>query len=118
MALPTTRFCHRSGSKMRKLTEATMAVAATTAAAIMAGERMEMESRDLAFKRTRLFQQLHLEHAIALHHALDHVHAARHAGEDGVATVEMWLRRMRDEPLAAAGVLAGKRHAHHAGLVA
>src|SRR5207247_515474 len=103
---------------MRKVTETTMPAAATTAAATMAGERGAAASRDPAFKRTRLLEQLHPEHAIALHHALDHVHAARHAGEDGVATVEMWLRRMRDEPLAAAGVLAGKRHAHHAGLVA
>src|SRR5262249_1879785 len=37
-------------------------------------------------------------------------HSADDLPEDGVTAVQMWLRRMRDEKLAAAGVLARKSH--------
>ena len=42
---------------------------------------------------------------------IDHVHPRHHLSEHGIAGVEMRLRRVRDEELAAAGVLPVERHA-------
>src|SRR5581483_6939928 len=43
---------------------------------------------------------------------VDDVHAGNHTTEHGVARIEVWLRRVRDEPLTAAGVRPGiERHA-------
>src|SRR3982751_1576636 len=48
--------------------------------------------------------------AVSLNDAVEHGLTRRHLAEDGVAAVEMRLRRMGDEELAAAGVRTGQRH--------
>src|SRR5215471_12172626 len=54
---------------------------------------------------------------VAAHDAIDDRHSADDLPEDGVTAVQMWLRRMRDEKLAAAGVLARKSHPDRAASV-
>src|SRR5215470_15432352 len=55
-------------------------------------------------------KNLHPPDHLAAHDAIDDRHSADDLPEDGVTAVQMWLRRMRDEKLAAAGVLARKSH--------
>src|SRR5690606_21886908 len=56
-------------------------------------------------------------HHIALLDRQHHIHPLGHLAEDGVDPVEMRLRRVGDEELAAAGVLAGVRHRQRARVV-
>ncbi len=53
----------------------------------------------------------HLEDDVSLEERVHHLHALRHLTEGGVAAVQVGLRRVREEELAAAGVLARQRHA-------
>src|SRR5262249_47997788 len=55
-------------------------------------------------------KNLHPPDHVAARDAIDDCHSADDLPEDGVTAVQMWLRRMRDEKLAAAGVLARKSH--------
>src|SRR5262249_8876524 len=55
-------------------------------------------------------KNLHPPDHVAARDAIDDRHSADDLPEDGVTAVQMWLRRMRDEKLAAAGVLARKSH--------
>src|SRR3954466_5619662 len=59
----------------------------------------------------------HTPHHVALAQLLDHFHAPDHLAEDGVPSLEMRLRTIRDEVLAAAGLLSVERHAHRAAQV-
>src|SRR2546423_7932438 len=56
-------------------------------------------------------------YSVAARDAVNHVHAFDHSTEDRVAAVEVWLRRVRDEPLRAARVLARQGHADRAATV-
>ena len=53
----------------------------------------------------------HAPHHIPRHEPIDDVHPVHHVAEHRVARVEVRLRRVRDEELAAAGVLPVERHA-------
>src|SRR5262245_9389972 len=53
---------------------------------------------------------LHPPDHVAACDAIDDLQSADDLPEDGVTAVQMWLRRMRDEKLAAAGVLAREGH--------
>src|SRR5918997_3449081 len=55
--------------------------------------------------------------AVAACDEVDDFEALRDAAEDGVAAVEVRLRRVRDEPLRAARVLDRERHPDRAALV-
>src|SRR5829696_7150299 len=55
--------------------------------------------------------------AVAAHDAVDDVHPLDDAAEDRVAAVEVRLRRVRDEPLRPARVLARERHPDRAAAV-
>src|SRR5262245_204487 len=56
------------------------------------------------------FDNLHSHDDIVARDAIDDIHSGDDLPEDGVAAVQMRLRRVRDEKLAAAGVLARKSH--------
>src|ERR1041384_7760755 len=49
---------------------------------------------------------------IAPGYVIDDIHATNHPTENRVAAIEVRLRRMRHEPLRAAGVLARQSHSH------
>src|SRR5215510_8754043 len=55
-------------------------------------------------------KNLHSADHVAACDAIDDLQSAVDLPEDGVTAVQMWLRRMRDEKLAAAGVLARESH--------
>src|SRR5262245_1714608 len=49
---------------------------------------------------------------ITTRNPIDNIHAANDLSKHCVAAVEMWLRRMRHEPLRAARIFARQRHAY------
>src|SRR5215510_4094901 len=55
-------------------------------------------------------KNLHPPDHVAARDAIDDIHSGDDLPEDGVTAVQMWLRRVRDEKLAPAGVLARKSH--------
>src|SRR5215510_3793199 len=57
-----------------------------------------------------VLNNLHPPDHVAACDAIDDLQSADDLPEDGVTAVQMWLRRMRDEKLAAAGVLAREGH--------
>src|SRR5262245_31222552 len=63
------------------------------------------------------FDNLHSHDDIVARDAIDDIHSGDDLPEDGVTAVQMWLRRVRDEKLAAAGVLARKSHPDRAASV-
>src|SRR5207253_878113 len=67
--------------------------------------------------RARLFRYRNAQNSVAARYLVNDVHAFAHAPEDCVAAVQMRLRRVCDEPLRAACVLAGQSHADRAALV-
>ena len=58
------------------------------------------------------------KNAVPLNDAIEHVAALAQRTKDSIPPVQMRLRRVRDEPLATAGVGPGQRHAQGAPLVA
>src|SRR5262245_16382522 len=62
-------------------------------------------------------KNLHPPDHVAARDAVDDLHSGDDLPEDGVTAVQMRLRRMRDEKLAAAGVLARKSHPDRAASV-
>src|SRR5215210_66795 len=50
------------------------------------------------------------DNTVSLNDAIQHVATGAKLPEDGVATVQIRLRRVRDEELAAPGIRAGERH--------
>src|SRR3990170_1175218 len=58
------------------------------------------------------------ENAIALHYCVERRIPSEHTSEHRVVPVEVWLRRMRDEILAATGVRSGQCHSESTALVA
>src|SRR5262249_10518510 len=60
---------------------------------------------------------LHSQNQVAARDAIDYFHTVDDLPEDGVAAVQMRLWRMRDEELAAAGVLAREGHSDRAASV-
>ena len=57
------------------------------------------------------------EDPIALYERVEHIQACGDVPEDGVVTIEMWLRRVCDEILAATGVGSRERHSDGASVV-
>src|SRR4030095_6098189 len=117
MTLPTSRCWNRSGSKIAKLTETTIEVAAARMAASTAGcvrgagcvrsagaaaGPQRGPAGPLGGAPRASLLDLHREHVVTLHDLLDDVHTLHHPSEDGVAPVEVRLRRVVDEHLSAA----------------
>src|SRR5262245_57939528 len=57
------------------------------------------------------FKNLYFSDEIAARDSIDDLHPAQDLPEDSVPAVQMRLRRMSDEELAATGVFARQRHA-------
>src|SRR5262245_43798209 len=55
-------------------------------------------------------ENIHSPDHVAARDAINDLHSADDPPEDGVAAAQMRLRRVRDEKLAAAGILARKSH--------
>src|SRR5262245_53334539 len=64
-----------------------------------------------------VFGDLHSKNHIAARDAIDDFHSTRDLPENGVAAIQMRLRRVSDEKLAAAGVLARKGHTDRASTI-
>ena len=59
----------------------------------------------------------YFDHGIALGDCVDHIHAVGHFSKNGVFSIQVGLRGMGDEKLAAIGVWTGISHGDHPGFV-
>src|SRR6266436_494388 len=65
----------------------------------------------------RSFSYHYLANHVAARNVIDCLHSRNNIAENSVTAVKMRLRRMRDEPLRAAGIFSRERHANRAAFV-